>query len=201
MIAVKLDPKQIKIRPDSGKIFFTYADIATMPEWPEGSLVEIIRGELFMVPSLNLIHERIAGSMQFILRDYVQQEQIGEVFNAPFDVVLSEENVFIPDICYVSETNAAIVQTQNIQGAPDLIVEILSQNEDRDRVYKKQVYEEYGVREYWIIDPKSKSVEVYLFDTEQQKYEEARIYSGEETIPVATVEGLEISVASIFPII
>lgn len=93
--------------------------------------------------------------------DQLESKSLGEVFLAPFDVVLSEHNVVQPDILFVSKGRSGIVGKANVQGAPDLVIEILSQStESWDRVSKRRVYSLYGVREYWLVDPDAKSIEI-----------------------------------------
>ncbi len=96
------------------------------------------------------------------LGNYTQKYKMGEVLPAPMDVVLSDFDVVEPDLLYVSAARGAIVTDKNIQGAPDLVVEILSEGSRKaDEVIKRKLYETYGVQEYWIVDPELEQVRVY----------------------------------------
>lgn len=198
MISLKFDRKNIKIRSESGKIFFTYSDIEKLPEWPSGPLVEIIGGELFLVPSPSLNHQRISRRLASIIMQYVEQHELGEVFYAPVDIVLSDENVVVPDIVFISKEHANILHTKSIQGAPDLIIEILSENKNADLVYKKDIYEKYGVSEYWIIDPKSRQIMIYVSEKTKKQFKALPVFKEPDLICFSTIPGLEIPVAEIF---
>jgi Uma2 family endonuclease len=93
---------------------------------------------------------------------YLKAHPIGEVFDAPFDVVLSEFDIVVPDLVYVSHERAHLLTAKNLQGPPDLVVEILSPaTRNRDRRLKRQLYERVCVREFWIVDPDEDTVTVY----------------------------------------
>lgn len=125
--------------------------------------------------------------------------RLGEVFAAPFDVVLSDENVVQPDLLFVTTARAGIVTDDNIQGAPDLIVEILSESTRRkDEVTKRKLYERFGVQEYWIMDPELEIVKI--FKLAQQKYGRALELS-KETNDVLTTDilpGFRLALTDIF---
>jgi len=90
--------------------------------------------------------------------------RLGKVFVSPLDVVLSERRAVQPEIIYITEARLAIVQDV-IRGAPDLVAEIISQGSwKRDRVEKKDLYEQFGIPEYWIIDPEARIIEVFVLD-------------------------------------
>ena len=92
----------------------------------------------------------------------LQKNQLGEIYFAPCDVIFSNINVMQPDLIFISKENYQILTDLNIQGAPDLLVEILSpSSKETDRVYKKHVYEKFGAKEYWIIDTDNENVEVW----------------------------------------
>lgn len=131
---------------------------------------ELLNGDIVMVPSPTTSHQRVSRDLGFLLFQHVRANKLGEVFFAPIDVVLgegSDREVAQPDILFVSERRRTIIAAGEIQGAPDLIVEILSPStESLDRGYKKALYARRGVSEYWIVDLKSQTIEVYsLADT------------------------------------
>ena len=138
----------------------TYEDFCLLPE--DGKRREIIEGELFVTPSPQTPHQRAVIRLSSHLWHFVDSHKLGEVFSAPFDVVFSEFDVVEPDILFISSANVAVLTNKNVQGAPDLVVEVLSENTARaDRSVKLKLYGKFGVEEYWIIDPQRPSAEVY----------------------------------------
>lgn len=140
------------------KIRFNYHDYCQLPE---GKRYELIDGDFYMVPAPFTLHQRVLWKLATSLQESLHPAQ-GELFIAPVDVVLSDTDVVQPDIIFISKERAAIITEANIQGAPDLVVEILSPStRERDLGIKKKLYERYGVQEYWIADPTTKTIQVY----------------------------------------
>lgn len=140
------------------RVKFTYQDYRSLPDEKR---YELLEGELVMVPSPKEYHQRISGRLEFLLRAFVQEHDLGAVYDAPFDVVLSEETVVQPDIIFIAKERLEIITEDNVRGAPDLVIEILSEaTAERDRIAKKLLYAKYGVKEYWLVDPQTKSIEV-----------------------------------------
>ncbi len=123
-----------------------------------------------MVPAPSVLHQRVSRNLEYRLVHFVREQGLGQVFYSPIDVVLGQGNereVIQPDILFISRDREHFIHDDEICGAPDLVVEILSPGtEERDKGYKKGLYARYGVREYWIIDPKARMVEVYTQDRE-----------------------------------
>ena len=139
---------------------FTYDDFLNFPD--DGRRHEIIDGEHFVTPSPNMKHQRVATRLTIALGRYLVDHRIGEVFAAPFDVVLSDLDVVEPDLLYISRERADVLTDKHVRGAPDLVVEILSPGTRRtDEVTKRKLYEAFGVREYWIVDPELDTIKVY----------------------------------------
>lgn len=114
-----------------------------------------------MVPAPTVRHQNCSRNLGVLLWDFVDRNRLGVVFWAPLDVVLSNEDVVQPDILFVSNERREIITEDNISGAPDLVVEILSPSTaDRDRELKRGLYARFGVREYWIADPDQSSIQV-----------------------------------------
>lgn len=130
----------------------TYEDYLLIPN--DGKRHELLDGEHFMTPSPNTRHQRIVGNLYYALRTYIVDHRLGEVFVAPYDVVLSPYDVCEPDIVFVSKDQASIVTSANIQGVPTLVVEVLSDGSRKlDETYKRDRFEQAGIKEYWIVDP------------------------------------------------
>lgn len=145
---------------------------------PEGTLAEVINDSLYMSPAPTSNHQRVAGKLFRILADYVEKESLGEVFFAPFDVYLDEEkNVVQPDIVFIPTNKSTLVSTSGMHGVPDLLIEILSSgNSKHDKIVKKEIYERFGVNEYWIVDPETK--EAIGYTMKAGKYEEIGTFTG-----------------------
>jgi len=141
------------------KRFWTYDEM--LAELPETNLpTELWDGEIVISPTPTPSHQTIVGKFFRLLDDFVHQHNEGTVFLSPLDVVLSQHRVVQPDLLFVSKGNSGIIQDR-IRGVPDLVVEVISQTWKRDRVEKKALYEQFGVSEYWIVDPESRAIEVF----------------------------------------
>ncbi len=137
-----------------------YEDFCLLPN--NGRRYEIIDGELFVTPSPLWRHQNVLTNLLLSLGEFVKKQDLGKVVPAPMDVVLSDYDVVEPDILYISKTRGSIVTDNNVQGAPDLVVEILSESTAKvDRTTKLKLYARYGVAEYWVVDPATCSVEIY----------------------------------------
>lgn len=134
------------------------SDLQKLPDGPP--YYELISGTLSMSPSPTYQHQRILRDLFFSLHTFVKQNNLGEVLCAPLDVELDETNVYQPDIFFISNTNFAVTKDPKIIESPDLIIQILSGNKYHDLNTKKYFYEIFGVREFWLVDPKKKSIEV-----------------------------------------
>ena len=140
------------------QIKFTYRDYLLLPELDRR---ELIGGDFYMVPAPNIKHQDIVGNLGAILRAHVRGRGLGKLLLAPTDVVLSDEDVVQPDLLFVSNDRRDIVTEDNIAGAPDLVIEVLSPSTaERDMNLKLALYARAGVGEYWIVDPVEESVQV-----------------------------------------
>ena len=121
---------------------------------PEDERYELIDGQLIMAAAPNMAHQTTQANLGAPMHTLVRSEGLGHVFFSPCDVVLSEHTTLQPDHIFVSKENEAVLTDANIQGAPDLVVEIISPSSTgRDWVTKRDLYAKYGVKEYWLIDP------------------------------------------------
>jgi Uma2 family endonuclease len=138
----------------------TYDDFCLLPD--DGKRREIIEGELYVTPSPLTPHQRAVMRLSIRLGHFVESHKLGELFGAPLDVVFSKFDVVEPDLLFISNARAGVLTNKNVQGAPDLVVEILSESTARvDRSIKLNLYGKFGVLEYWIIDPEGSSAEIY----------------------------------------
>jgi Uma2 family endonuclease len=173
----------------------TYDDYLTLPN--DGKKYEIIDGELVMTPSPISVHQRISRNLVRILDADISEKKLGEVFYAPLDVVLSMTDVVQPDILFVSRDRSEIITKKNIIAAPDLVIEILSEStETLDRVTKKDLYERYGAKEYWIVDPSARTVVQYVL--ENKTYRSVGTFKEDDVVEVKTIGGLSVKLSEVF---
>jgi Uma2 family endonuclease len=143
----------------SQKTRHTYEDYLNTPD---DKRYELIDGELIMTPSPISYHQWISKNIAYEIERFARETGSGMLFCAPCDVFLDNENVLQPDLLFISKERAGVIGRKNIQGAPDLVVEILSEfTADYDLTKKKRLYAKFGVREYWIVDPDGKTVEIH----------------------------------------
>ena len=174
----------------------TYEDYLTFPD-NDGIRKEIIEGELFMSPAPSIKHQRILRKLSFIINEYVNKNDLGEIFFAPCDIIFSNINIVQPDLIFISKENYQILTDLNIQGAPDLLIEILSPStKENDRIFKKHIYERFGVKEYWIVDPESETVEIW--ELKNKKFQLAVKADKNQLIKSQLLKGLQINLSEIF---
>ena len=129
---------------------------------PVGSPYQLIEGELIMSPSPTPSHQRVSIRLSVKLFNYVREKAKGEVLYSPIDVYLTKENAYQPDIVVILQGSRARITEKGIEGPPDIVVEILSPSTAYyDLTEKRDVYEQVGVKEYWILDPLRKTFEIY----------------------------------------
>ena len=136
----------------------TYDDLRQLPE---GAGYEVIGGALVHEPAPSIAHQLVVKRVVIALDAFAAPRGSGLVIPSPVDVRLAESEVYHPDVVFVSAERRAIVGEASIEGAPDLVVEVLSVSSAyNDLRRKRDVYERGGVREYWIVDPMRRTVEV-----------------------------------------
>lgn len=182
-------------------IRFVYEDYKSLPE-SMAKRYELLDGEILMVPAPTTTHQFLSRNVAYLLHGFVRQHALGTVLSSPVDVVFGEgdaREIIQPDVLYVSVARANIILVEEIRGAPDLIVEVLSPGtETRDRTYKKHLYGRYGVPEYWIVDPVSETVEVY--QSSGAKFDDPRIYRSDDRLNSTLFIGLDINLREVFQV-
>jgi len=173
---------------------YTYADYL---KTPDDERYELIEGELLMNPDPAMRHQRISGDLYSEVRIFVKENDLGNIFYAPCDVHLDNENVVQPDILFISKERLDIIGEKNIQGAPDLVIEIISESTAyRDLVQKKKLYARFGVKEYWIVIPEESSVD--LFTLKDNAFVLHKSYSKDDTLQSQLLQKLKIELKKIF---
>lgn len=179
----------LKIKPKC-----TYNDYAAMDD---DKRYEFIEGELYMVPSPGFYHQTISINISHSLKKFVKENNLGAVLYAPFDVVLSETDVVLPDIVFVSKKRMGLMTEKNLQGAPDLTIEILSSStKERDKLVKKRLYMEYGVKEFWLVDPDKKTIEIMVL--RETGYETEGVYFVDNELTSPLLRGFRLDLKEVF---
>ena len=161
---------------------------------------ELINGESILVGSPSTAHQVASMGFSLEVGGFVRNRDLGIVFAAPFDVLLYDDdgvNVVQPDLIFVSRERERVITRANIQGAPDLIVEILSPSTGRlDRTAKRDLYARHGLKEYWIADPEARTVEVMFL--KDGSFETTRVYSIGDALVSPTFKGFSAGLDRIF---
>jgi Uma2 family endonuclease len=139
---------------------WTYDEYARLPD--DGNRYEIVAGELCVSPSPRTAHQLSVVRLTGIFQEFTLRFGIGQIYVAPVDVLLSDTNYVIPDLAFVLDVRRKIVTDRGIEGAPDLVIEVLSPStESQDRNVKREQYAEFGVPFYWIVDLDRRHIEVF----------------------------------------
>ena len=164
---------------------FTLDDFMLFPD--DGRRHEIIDGEHYVTPSPNTRHQRLVQRLYIALAEHLRQHaQQGEAFIAPFDVVLSFYDVVEPDLLVIGGDQSDIVTAKNVQGAPALVVEVLSEGtRKRDEQIKRRLFARVGVKEYWLVDPDLDVIKVFR-RADDEKFPRVAELSAEERDAVTT---------------
>ncbi len=174
---------------------YTYEDYL---KTPDEIRYELIEGDLFMAPSPVTKHQRISRKLAVSIDKFVTDNNLGEVFIAPFDVHFDNTNVVEPDILFITKDRLSIIKEKNIEGAPDFIIEIVSESSGyRDTIQKKKLYARFGVKEYWIVACDDKLVEVYQLKNKNE-YTLIKTYFENDIIESHVIKGLNIDLGKIF---
>lgn len=182
---------------------YSYADYL---RWTFEERVEIIKGKFFnMSPAPIRIHQEVSVNLLTLFSNYLKGKKC-KVYHAPFDVRLPNkpedpfdkiQSVVQPDLCIVCKNN--LLDEKGLNGAPDLIVEILSPStENRDLNQKYQLYQENKVKEYWVAYPKEELIDVFLLDSKTGRYLPALRYGISDEIPINLFDGYSINCTDIF---
>lgn len=176
------------------KKIYTYEDYL---KTPDDKRYELIEGDLIMTPSPRPYHQWISKNIEFELEKFIREKKMGKIFHSPCDVYFDDANVLQPDILFISEDRLGIIGEKNIQGAPDLVIEILSESTAyRDLVKKKKVYSEFGVKEYWVVDPEEKTIEIYTL--KDMVFVLAGSFSKSEILKSTLLEGFTMNLEVVF---
>ena len=180
----------------SRKKILTYKDYAALTP-PDSGHYELLNGKIIYMPSPTPRHQDVAMTLSALMHVYAHARQLGKIFQAPLDVKFDEINTLQPDIVFVAAKRMSIIGKKNIEGAPDLVVEILSDgNNPKEMSFKKHIYESSGVREYWLVNLEKACVTVYL--NEGGELIPLGIYTGNDPVESHVLAGFGTTAAAVF---
>jgi len=175
----------------------TYDDYLRLPE--DGPRYELIEGELLMTPAPTVTHQTLLGRFFVAISIFLAKSPLGRILFAPVDVVLSPANVVQPDLLFIAKEHYDRITEPGIQGAPDLVIEILSKRSRRhDEVTKLRLYAKFGVAEYWIADRFAAAVRVYRLEGDRYRLATERKGEAGGRLTSPLLPGLEIDLAELF---
>ena len=179
--------------PQQGQ--WTYKEYAALPD--DGNRYEVLQGVLYMAPSPDRGHQKASMAISHHLYVAVQLAGLGEVYAAPFDVILDEKNTVQPDVLVVLNKHLDRVTKEGVVGAPDLVVEIASPSTARiDLREKLDTYMSAGVPGYWVVNPNARTIEVLVL--EHGVYNSLGIYYGSAVLPSGVVLNWDAKVEQFF---
>ncbi len=195
------DNSYSKVEEPDSSFTYTYADYL---QWKFEERLELFRGKIFKLSAPNTRHQEISGNLTALLHTYLKGKEC-KVYHAPFDVRLPVKNkkkddevitVVQPDLCVICDQSK--LDSRGCCGAPDLVIEILSPGNSKKEIrLKHELYEEAGVKEYWIVNPEEENIVVFIL-TEEGKLSGLKMYAGDDTIQSIAVPGLNINLTEIF---
>ena len=184
--------------PNPRGVKLTYDDFVLFPD--DGLRHELIDGEHYVTPSPNAKHQQIVVKLTLRVGNWVEQHDAGKLFVAPFDVVFSQIDVVEPDLLYMSKMRAdEILKAANVQGVPELVIEIGSPStRRRDETVKRLLYERAGVSEYWVVDPELDVIRVYRREGERFARPAELSAEAGDVLTTTLLLGLELQLIDIF---
>lgn len=174
----------------------TYDDLERIPQAHPGDRHEIIDGELAVTASPAWDHQTISANIFRVLDRLVGDHSLGVVRYAPIDVRFTSDTVLVPDLIFIASDRLHIAGPRTVDGAPDLVVEILSPGtSQRDLTVKRDLYARFGVREYWIVDPANRSLTV--LELRGDRYHPVPLRD-DQAVPSRVLPGLDLPLDAVF---
>lgn len=197
------DPKSkiLNLEDIDFSLTYSYANYLT---WLFDDRVELIKGKVFkMSPAPSPLHQEVSASISYNLYHYLKNKPF-KVYYAPFDVRFPKESladkdiytVLQPDICVICDTSK--IDDRGCIGAPDIVIEILSPGNNKTELLNKyRVYEEFGVKEYWVVSSIEKTFLKYMLDS-NGKYQPSRLFTLSEKVYSGILPGFELDLDEVF---
>ena len=175
----------------------TVKEYLAREDFEEGFYYELINGIIVKKSAPAPRHQNASGNLFVALSNFIRKGQLGKVFHAPLDVFFDEFSVLEPDILFIAKDRLSIVTENGIEGVPDLVIEILSPSSARyDRGEKMKIYRRTGVREYWIVDPRSQTLELYSLQDGEYDLNSFATETGE--VESQVLAGFTVTVEEVF---
>lgn len=180
----------------------TFEEYMNLPE--DNRRCELLSGWVVREPSPGVPHQGIVVNLCGLLLEYTRRTGNGLVYVGPLDIVLSRDYVVQPDLIYVASDRKWIISAKNIQGPPDLAVEVVSPHSGRkDRILRLQLYARFGIHEYWIVDPTAQTLEVFALsepagDGGEPAYEAAGVFTPGNPVRSRVLPGFAPDMAEVF---
>jgi Uma2 family endonuclease len=165
----------------------TYEDYVRLPD--DGRRWELFDGEAFMVPSPSPEHQEVVGRLYLQVKSHLDKHGGGRVFMAPLDVVLSETDIYQPDVVFVADADASVITDKHIHGVPTWVVEVVS-DPVRDLRDKREIYMRYQIPEYWAVVPETRGVTVFRPGAEAHLVQSRQLSPG--VLPHLVVDVLDV---------
>lgn len=182
-------------RVPEGRIKLSYAEYAELPN--DGRRYEILEGELAVTPAPVPRHQAVSRNLQRILDRHIADHRLGQLFNAPIDVILADTTIVQPDLLFLPTEREHFITERAIEGPPALMVEILSPSSVRqDRVTKAALYARFGIPHYWVLDPVERTLELYELSGETYRF--VATHHGPGRVRPALFPTLEIDLAAVW---
>jgi len=161
-------------------------------------IYELFEGEIMKRAAPSLMHQAVSRELLTEITIFLRKNPIGSIFSAPVDLNLDEYNAFQPDLAFISNERSFLIEDGDyIHGAPDMVVEIISPGSiKKDRVIKKDLCERFAIREYWLVDPLNKSIEIYTMQADRYELHDLQEIKGKISSTVLT--GFELDLTHIF---
>ena len=166
-------------------------------ELEEGYFYELINGQIVKKQAPSPPHQEAVTNASTLINNFIKEKDLGKCYVSPIDVFFDKHNNTQPDVLFIKKDRLFIITRDGIMGQPDLIVEVLSPSTYRnDRTSKKDLYCQFGVPEYWIVDPNNQAIEVYTLENNSYTMSSFAIETGE--IESKVLEGFKMNIVSVF---
>jgi Uma2 family endonuclease len=174
---------------------WTYTTYAAIPN--DGKRYEVIEGVLYLMASPNVKHQSVTQRILFYMMTHFEFKGLGRVFISPIDVELAPKYVVQPDLVVILNKNKKIIQRKKLKGSPDLLVEVASPSTGGyDRTTKRTAYAKYGIKEFWLVNPKDETVEVLVL--EKGNYVSKGTFAGKDGVTSTIVPEFPVRVEQFF---
>ncbi len=195
MNALQIISKPATVRLPKAKRL-TYADYARLTP-PDSSIYELHNGQIITMPTPTPKHQIFSTNLVTEINIFIRSKKLGRVIAAPMDTVFTPNDVLQPDILFLSNENLHLIGDKKIEGAPDLVIEILSpSNHAKEMAYKKMIYEISGVREYWLVNLENQTITQY--ENIEKEFVKRQVFQKDAVLAAIVLKGFQIRLDALF---